>query len=266
MIKLSPTLLLLAAMGSIPAVSFGFTDTFISGTPADNGWYVSATGSTLDTTGGDLRFTNGASAASYDAAFRQFSAVTLTDGQSLTLSFTYSASSMANLEEQFGVALFNSSNSFASNQANNAWTSGSGYQLRLNTGPASDTGNSSLRNVSFGTAGHPFRTTVTIGTTTATDSVNQASGTFSLTIARTSATSIAITSVLDGNTLYNAVDTGTQDFSTFNTLALGIGTVANSRYFEIDNVSMSVVPEPSSAAMLAGLGALGMVGLRRRRR
>jgi hypothetical protein len=41
---------------------------------------------------------------------------------------------------------------------------------------------------------------------------------------------------------------------------------ATTTIFSLDNVNLTVIPEPSSAAALAGLASLGMLGLRRRRR
>ncbi len=49
-------------------------------------------------------------------------------------------------------------------------------------------------------------------------------------------------------------------------LAGTANTADNGGAFALDNLSATAIPEPSSFAALAGLGALGLVGLRRRRR
>jgi hypothetical protein len=92
-----------------------------------------------------------------------------------------------------------------------------------------------------------------------------ASHTFSLTLTRTGANSLSLSSTLDGNTF--TATSGATSISAFTFDRILIGEGGTAMRFNIDNVNVTlgVIPEPSAYATFAGLGALGLVAFQRRR-
>ncbi len=128
-----------------------------------------------------------------------------------------------------------------------------------NTGNAFFAGNVELS--SSPTSGIP------LGTGLNTPSV----GNLSLRIERLVDNSVSITTFLNGTQLAQFTDTVNPSY-TYDTFVILVGNAMfgqTDRYVSFDNVTItgvSVIPEPSSAAALVGVFALGAVALRRRRK
>jgi hypothetical protein len=93
----------------------------------------------------------------------------------------------------------------------------------------------------------------------------------SLSFTRATATSLSISSSMirttGGNnyvSVDNYIDNSVNSF-TFNRLGFLAGSGLDADQIILSNLSLTVIPEPSSFAALAGLGAIGLVASRRRR-
>ena len=266
-------------------------DTFADGDrttqspPSSAQWLVSGTSGNMNVTGGALVSTSSMTNVAYFTAAG--SPVTLAAGESLTLSFSVSFSSVSNSVGLFRVGLFNSGTRLANDnfQNTNAAFTGSyaGYFGAVNTGATSGTnilrvyerpntlntllaGSISNYTQTGGSVGGAFKTFV---------AGNVYSGV--LTLSRTDATTVSIfqsyTGIFGADSSSSTVsgtvsDTSgiTASFDTFGLFYNLSGQSVTLDNIKIDYTSVSSVPEPSSAAALVGALALSATALRRRRR
>jgi hypothetical protein len=230
-----------------------FTDTFTgvtTGTLNSNGWYFNASSGTewvigtnnlSPLSGNVLQNPGGTASGTY--ALKQFTSQTLSLGQSLTLQVDYN--NTVNTGGQYALWLGNTATTLSGNSLN----MGAGYPFPAdftaynawgvsNTNPDAPGFNEYQTGVVNTMA---FAGSAIIGNT------NNPS-TLALTLTRV-ATGTQLEWFVNGTPLGSYIDTNAP-FNTFNTVALFGQT--NSPSF--DNVSVSVVPEPSTFAMLALFG------------
>lgn len=206
-----------------------------------------------------------------------FSATSLAVGDSLTATFDLRfTDSLATLDRQFRMGLFNSAGTSltADDTVGNATSLASnadnyGYWSGISTGPSN---NGDAFMYYQPTGGNSFMSTTSTGAVNLTSDFNfggindNLTHTFTLTLARTStafdytfAVSGPLTGTLPtGNVTRTYTGTSTNTFDTF-----AIMTSNAALDYTIDNVAISVIPEPGQLGLLA-LGGLAHV-LRRRR-
>lgn len=232
--------------------------------PNTVGWYSSAgTVTTFSATTGALQFTQGDTSNNV-SVFKQFTPTTLAVGETLQLSFVYTGFTLqpATLtNSHFRIGLFDTSNTFTSNQGLTPWsTTNEGYTMGVGTGSATATSNFFYRS---GNAGIVSTGAPSVGLGTA-DTLQMSSTplpvTVNYTITRQSATEMLIAGSFTQNSVTYTLTSDLVTLSanyvdTFDTLFIGYGTSAIGRGFTIDNVNLSVVPEPSTATLLLALGA-----------
>lgn len=251
-------LLAVTAVSSTHAATVLVDDQFndgdlINGTdPLDVAWTrVGGTGSNLAVTANALT----QSSSSYFVVKGVFTPVTLTNGgsnDSITLTMDIRATSIPGASDagfRFGLG-----------------TSGTGantYVFHLGTGGTAPGGFVQWAGVDS-VSGTPtvYATSPTPGT--AQSITDTAYHTFSLTITRTSATSLSFSSSIDG---FNYTSVSSNSISNFNFDRIILGEGGTSVPFAIDNVlvTQGAIPEPSTYAALAGLAALGLVAFKRTR-
>lgn len=250
-----------------------FNDTFSSGTAAAAGYY--RFGTTNTTLGpnplvGTLDYTYASGASNRSGVIKSFSEQTLNVGDSITFSFDITSRTLANNENHsFRWAIGNLGNPTSvtgvpvTADLASATPFGSGtrqmYQFSASTGTTAGFGQFAAGSSSPVHAG---------GTTTA---ISGFSGPAS--VATSGATSVSLTITRTDTNDYSFSQTA---FSTTSSGTLtGLGTnIFNNIAFSfnnngaysvsLDNVQVSVVPEPSTWALLAG-GLTVLVTLRRRR-
>ncbi len=186
------------------------------------------------------------STATFSGTQGQFTNATpLAIGESITLSFDFRITNAAgNNDAGLRFGLSSSSNTYAFTLGTGTTTGGNIVQFGANTVGGT--------NVIYTPSGAPFAINGT------------ASHTFSLTITRTSGTSLSFLGSVDANTVSAVTSNSISNF-TFNNIILGQGNTTND--FNIDNVNVTVgaIPEPSTYAAFAGLAALGLVAFKRTR-
>jgi hypothetical protein len=138
-------------------------------------------------------------------------------------------------------------------------TSSNTFGFTFGTGTSSAVGTAQF---ATGTVSGPNTPYTSTGATFSIN--NTASHSFSFTITRTSGTSLSFLSSVDANTV-SAVSNNTISNFTFNSIILGQGS-SSANDINIDNVIVSVIPEPSTYAALAGLAVLGLVVCKRSRK
>lgn len=193
-----------------------------------------------DNTSNALRIDSTATFSGNGGAFTN--ATPLAIGESITLSFDFRITNTpGNNSAGLRFGLSSSSNTYA---------------FTFGTGTTTGTG---LAQFGSNTVGG----TNTIYTTTGTPfAINDAlSHTFSLTLTRDDSDSLSFLGSVDANTVSAVTSNSISNF-TFNNIILGQGNTTND--FNIDNVNVSVIPEPSTA-LLVGLAGLGLVAFKRSR-
>lgn len=173
-----------------------------------------------------------------------FTSTTLAIGESITLSFDFRMIAAAVNDTaglRFGLS-----------------TSANTYGFTFGTGTSSAVGTAQF---ATGTVSGPNTPYTSTGTTFAIN--DTLSHSFSFTITRTNSTSLSFLSSVDANTV-SAVSNNTISNFTFSSLILGTGNSFND--INIDNAIVSIIPEPSTYAAIAGLAALGLVACRRSRK
>ncbi len=203
-----------------------------------------------------LRFAAG-NGVNFRGILANFTSTTIGLNDRLTLSFDfrYTAAPAGN-DTGLRIGLFNSNGTVVTGNASTDDDNDFGYLARFSTNA---NGTSDLRDVPFGDgqdAGNAIipTTSNTIGAFGTTSRALR----FELTGV---AGGIQLDSYFDNSLIATATDTAAA-YTTFDNLRIGQGGISDT--FEIDNVlvATSVIPEPSVAL----LGALGMLGLLRRRR
>jgi hypothetical protein len=90
--------------------------------------------------------------------------------------------------------------------------------------------------------------------------------TVSFSITRTAGNNISLSLIYDGGTpITNTTTSGTGNFFTFDEIAFSNGFVTSPVSFNLDNITITSVPEPATMG-LTSFGAVGMLGLVRGRR
>ncbi len=233
---------------------------------------------TLSAETGAMVYTPTIAAAQYATAYftPSGSPITILDGESITLSFDFAFSSLAAADSGMQFGLYNSGGTrlgadFSSSVqlfANDAvFLPSTGYGVQVNPGATTGVSTFSLRR-KFGSSGATnFSNTGTIGT-------NNAAAYLGLTPNTFSTASITITRVGDSSVVSSTVNGITQTGTlagggtfAFDTIGIFTSTAAVSvgNTFTFDNVNVTVVPEPSTYALLITSLVIGGLVYRRRR-
>lgn len=240
------------------AATVVYSDDFSDGNRA--GWYNSASSASLTVVSGRLRAIN------TNATFlTYFTATSLDVGQSITLTCTLSLDAVADYSGGLRLGIFNSATGTkvtADNLGTDMGLNYEGYRIYTNAG-AGSSGNTKVEkrdpaNTSY-ISSAPWSLVGSVGS-----GVNLTAGStyaLSITYARTAESSLKTTFVMNGVTL-ETTDTAATNF-TFDSLIFNKSS-GNGNLF-LDDVVVSVVPEPSTAALLFG-ALLGAVTLARRKR
>ena len=248
-----------AGTGAALADTTLVNDTFASGT--NPGWVtndnsiansgtggatvtVVTTGTGLD--GNALQFTN---TSNNRAMSRTFALTSLAVGDEIELSMDFRFSTTpVSVSQGFIMGLFNSSLEEG---------------VRVGVNPAGATG-AAGRTVYFGT---DFAAT-NIGSSYVTSDLGTTAHSATVTITRTSATTLDITSNLSGASITRTATLS--ELFGFDTIFVGMSGSGNQGAFFVDDVlittTVTAVPEPSAAAAMAGLVVVGIAVLRRRAR
>jgi hypothetical protein len=263
--------ILIGSLSASGATTPVFSDDFEDGNRA--GWYNNAASTSLGPsnasathklTGNALSIMN-----STATGLGYFTPVTLGVGESLTFSFNMSLTAVSDVNGGLVFGLFNSSTgpkATADNQSGtNDYSAYQGYRAFSNPG----SGATSLTSIGKREAG---QSPIIDGSYTALaggigQGVNLAAATpyaVLLTIARTGETSISMTYTINGLS-FTGTDGAATNF-TFDTFAWKKGNVGGTLYLDDIAVSYtSSIPEPSTAALLAGLG-IGVLAVAARRK
>lgn len=242
--------------------------------PNSVGWYSSSAGfSTFSAASGGLQFTSN-TATTNQSVFKQFTPTSLAVGEIMTLSMQVTAmSSVPNSSAMWRIGLFDTGSTFSSNQGSSPWaTTDEGYMLAVST--ALDDGGGTLQsNVYYRTGNANIVTTSSAASVAVLNDRMPTLGvtplTMSLSVERLSATQVKVTGywlengVLGGTLASNVLNSDTNYVDTFDTIYFGYGAGGDGRTFTIDDVTLSIVPEPSHA--LLSLCGIGFLAIRRRR-
>lgn len=270
-------LLALLAAHTSHAATIHLNDTFNDGgrtngaDTIDTAWFLSNTGnSTTLTVANDAVINSGnAMRLTTTTNFRKFfgafsSAITIAQGETLQLSFDYRFHEVANGAGLFRFGLYN--NGGTATTADNVPSDNNDFGYASTTNPGLDSANGTVVNseiagdaslggatpnglVSVGSAG----ASVNVGTTL------PGSALFSIT--RNLDDSISLSSSINGQSAASGTITTSPLTYTFHQVVIGLGGTASD--FSVDNVNVSVIPEPS-CLLLSALGVAAGVGHRRR--
>jgi PEP-CTERM motif. len=248
-------------------------------------WYSSHSGGT--TVGDGVQFaTNEGTSVRHILTY--FTPTTLSNvGDSVNVSLTFSAqftTDPASNNTNFGFSLYNSDGNRISaddlGSSSSTFNSYRGYRVNMRTKPANASQAALLLRTRSGnndilgsSTAHPVLIEeVQNGGSSGSNLVSGNQYDVEYTITRTGADELGISFTITGMGLSNysyswTVASTTDGFTTtFDTFAI---TLASQSIFEsitLKNVTVSTIPEPGAAAALTGLGALGLVACRRRRR
>jgi hypothetical protein len=262
---------------SITLLNDTFTDAGrTDGTDAqDTAWYAAGTGTSLSVS---VDGVSGSSALQYNIPggfHRILGGMTSHDllvGEAMTLRFDLRViSAAANVNNAFRFGVFNSQGTrqvddfFGSSPTFNGRVGDAGYYATIN-GTTAIGGLGFFREVD--TDGSPVAgPDVALINTANSTALGAAYNTLAFTITRTTATSIVGTfSYNGGSPLALGTSAGAPVTTLFDTVYFSVGSnTGGITNMFIDNVNVSVIPEPSTFAALAGLLALGGAILRRRK-
>lgn len=207
-------------------------------------------------------------------------------GDSIGVSLTFSGVRIGTpTTYHFGFAFYNSGgNQISANalgQQDPAFSAYRGY--RVGTRPVTNAGNEPFElrgrtgnNNALANTGTAHATLIgtggeVLGTNRGIESNTLYNVSYVLT--RTGENTLSVALSIVGGTLVGYSETwtitGTEAnplFTEFDTFAISLGSVNNFSTLTLYDVSITSIPEPSTAAALLGLGALGLASLRRRRR
>ncbi len=256
---------------SVSTLSAGeiFSDDF-----SDNnrtGWWSSSTSGGIDASGGFLAVTAGRSVQT------SFAPVDLSLGQSISLQFQVSFSAPAgSTSGGFRFGLFDSNGATAPSEDGNTFylaydgiivatnpgaTSGSPASFRYRTPNLAVSGSSALMTTTTGvytTIGSNGATAVTFPSSTLLN--------VDFTALRTETGLNLSFTIKNGLTLLQSYSIAYNSPTTFHFDMLGISGSTDLGAFNIDNVSVQAVPEPSTVTLIAGGLCLAAIGALRRYR
>ena len=245
-----------------------FLNAFDAGSAADAGYYrFGTTGTILGVAGGTLNYSyDSGSAANRSGVIKQFGNTTLEVGESLTFAFTIVNRTLRDDENNsFRWSIGNIGTTVEADLASAEPFSGGtrrNYVFAAATGSAA----TALNQHSAG-----FSSPVNGGTTTSLsglDASNFAASSddaFSISVAFTrTATGLDIEKDFGGVISSGSFATSTANDFVFNTIAFSFNN-AGDYNISLDDISVSVIPEPKVYAALAGFLALTFTVARRRR-
>jgi len=236
---------------------------------------ASNSNTSLSASTGALVYTATTSSGQFSTAYfaPSGSPVGLADGESITLSFNFSLSSIVANEEGLRFGIFNSNGTrfatgFSSAELDLTSTVHEptrGYLAAANPGATTGTSTFSVREKFNNSGTTPFSSTGAIGPNNTAAYLSLAAATtysamFSIT--RSGANAV-LSSTINGIT-QTGTDTGASAGFNFDQISIFTNSapVPTNATFTVDNVNVTVIPEPSAAL----LGALGSLALLRRRR
>lgn len=262
--KKTPILLTALAMGILTTATQAaviFSDNFSDGNR--DGWYVSTTGTSTAVTSQQLVLTSTSASAN---TLTYFTPTTLAIGDIMTLSFDVSFSNTTSADNNLRVALLNSGG--AANQINSdlatfndaAFNGYVGYAGFHNRGGSANAirSRAGSNNTLFTTNAGGFATSLA-NNTSALNLVADTFYNYTLTYAYNTASEFVITASLNSVPISHTITSS--PVTTFDTIAL---FQVSSGATTLDNFTVTVIPEPSTWALLA-VSLTAMVVLRRRR-
>ncbi len=256
---LLPAIFLLAPFVAPAGAAVIYSDNFSDGNR--NGWYAfTATGGTATVPSDAMVLTQGTGST---AVISYFTPTTLTPGQTMTLTFDFQTSSTGSADIRFG--LFNSQGSQINTDL--AATSNAAFNNDLGYGGFQflNSGDQEQRIQRRNSGNDTFWTTATFSNlVNSISTITLAANTMSsatLTIDYVSLGNMTISTDFAGTT--RTVNITSNIITTFDSVSI-FRQGGNSSTLTVDNVVVSVVPEPSTWALLAGAGTFVMI-LRRRR-
>lgn len=246
-----------------------FNDTFGSGTAAAAGYYrFGTTNTTLgpDPLVGTLDYTYATGAANRSGVIKQFTNTTLALGETLTFAFTIDSRALRDDENNsFRWSIGNIGTTVNSDLAS-AEPFSSGARRNYVFAAATGSATTAINQHSSG-----FSSPVNGGTATAitglaaSNFAASSTNAFTISVAFTrTATGLDIAKDFGGALSSGSFTTANSGDFDFNTIAFSFNN-AGAYNVSLDNVAVTVVPEPSTWALLAS-GLTALVVLRRRRR
>lgn len=287
----------LAVAGSLSAQTllnedFSDNERATQNLPGSSTWFLltapsaSTSSSNLTAAAGGLAFTQPATAVTTNIVTfftASGSPRAIVDGETLTVSFTLTLSSLnaSTSANTIRFGLFNSgatptrvsadSTGASANFTSSAFSNDGGYQIGFNPGATATLVSVNERNAASVDASNTALFSSNTATTTSLATSSLAIGAtaatpfnVSFSIGR-SGTSYSLSSTINGQTIaFTDTSISATSFDQF-ALQYSTAAVGTSGTITLDDLNISVIPEPSTFAALAGLGGLGFAAIRRRR-
>jgi hypothetical protein len=241
-----------------------FTDSFSSGTAADADYYrFGTTDTSLSVGSGTLNFTYEAGAANRSGVIKQFSNTTLALGETLTFSFTINSRNLRNDENNSFRFSIGNIGTAVTGDLSSAEPFSSGTRRNYVFAAATGTASTAFNQHSAGFASPVNGGTVTaISGLAASNFAHSSSDPFAVSVSFTrTATGLDIAKNFGGNLSSGSFTTSTAADFDFNTIAFSLNN-AGDYSVSLDNISVSVIPEPATAGLF--LGGIGLIVLWRR--
>lgn len=265
--KSTLTLLLSFGFASAASATTLILDTFDAGTPADSGYYrFGTTNTTLAVADGTLNYSYASGATNRSGVIRQFANTTLEVGETLTFAFSITTRTLRDDENNsFRWSIGNIGTVVTEDLASAEPFSG-GTRRNFVFAAATGTATTALNQHSAG-----FSSPVNSGTVTALSGLdasnfsNSSSDPLTISVAFTR-TASGLDIVKDFGGIVSSgsfATTNANDFD-FNTIAFSFNN-AGDYSVSLDDISVSIIPEPSTYAAMFGLLALALAIVRRRR-
>lgn len=244
-----------------------FNDTFTSGTAADAGYYrFGTTNTTLAVSGGTLNYAYAAGAANRSGVIKQFTNTTLALGETLTFAFALDSRALRDDENNsFRWSIGNIGTTVSADLSSaEPFSSGTrrNYVFAAATGSAATAFNQ--HSAGFNSPVNGGTATALSGSLGASNFANASALPFSISVAFTrTAIGLDIEKNFGGSLSSGSFTTSTATDFDFNTIAFSFNN-AGAYNAAFDTVSVSVIPEPATWALL-GVGLLALVVFRHRR-